>query len=449
MGYQVTGAPVYEALGQALDAQKERLLPCVHCGFCLPACPTYNRLGNEADSPRGRLHLMQAVVEGRLEPSSEAFRTHIDRCLGCRACEPVCPSGVEYGTLLELARETATKAAPQGLPTRFLLKVLGTRALRSPFFFIGRLLRGTGLATLGATVLPSYRPFRALRLVLAMLASTTRWQPMVSEKATSGNTNSGGRDVGRESRVAVLLGCVQEGLFTRINSATVRVLEANGYEVVLVEGQDCCGALHAHGGDLECARMLARSNIRAFEASGADLIAVNAAGCGAAMKDYGILLEGDPDFVQRAKGVAASVRDVTEILASSGPRIGASVPCKIAYDHPCHLLHAQGVEQAPITVLEAVPDAEVHVVEGAEECCGGAGIYGITHPKLGGLIGEDKVSAVRACSADAVATPNPGCMMQIGAGLRLEASTEGVIHPIELLDESYRRAGFYRAGGTE
>jgi len=445
----VTGGPVYEALGQALEAQKERLLPCVHCGFCLPACPTYNRLGNEADSPRGRLHLMQAVVEGRLEPSSEAFRTHIDRCLGCRACEPVCPSGVEYGTLLELARETATKAVPQGLPTRFLLKVLGTRALRSPFFFIGRLLRGTGFATLGATILPSYGPFRTVRLVLAMLASTTRWRPVASEEATSGNIDSGSHDACRESRVAVLLGCVQEGLFTRINSATVRVLEANGYEVVLVEGQDCCGALHAHGGDLECARMLARSNIRAFEASGADLIAVNAAGCGAAMKDYGILLEGDPDFVQRAEEIASSVRDVSEILVNSGPRIGASVPCKIAYDHPCHLLHAQGVEHAPITVLEAVPDAEVHVVAGAEECCGGAGIYGITHPELGGLIGGDKVSAVRACSADAVATPNPGCMMQIGAGLRLEASNEGVIHPVELLDESYRRAGFYRTGGAE
>ena len=445
----MTGAPVYEALGQALDAQKERLLPCVHCGFCLPACPTYNRLGNEADSPRGRLHLMQAVVEGRLEPSSEAFRTHIDRCLGCRACEPVCPSGVEYGTLLELARETATKAAPQGLPTRFLLMVLGTRALRSPFFFIGRMLRGTRLAALGATVLPSYGPFRAVRLILAMLASTTRWEPMASEEATSGNIDSGSHDVSRKSRVAVLLGCVQEGLFTRINSATVRVLEANGHEVILVEGQDCCGALHAHGGDLERARMLARTNIRAFEASGADFIAVNAAGCGAAMKDYGILLERDPDFVQRAEEVALAVRDVSEILASSGPRIGASIPCKIAYDHPCHLLHAQGVEHAPITVLEAVPDAEVHIVAGAEECCGGAGIYGITHPKLGGLIGEDKVSAVRACSADAVATPNPGCMMQIGAGLRLEASTEGVLHPIELLDESYRRAGFYRAGGTE
>jgi len=445
----VTGAPVYEALGQALDAQKERLLPCVHCGFCLPACPTYNRLGNEADSPRGRLHLMQAVVEGRLEPSSEAFRTHIDRCLGCRACEPVCPSGVEYGTLLELARETAAKAAPQGLPTRVLLKVLGNRALRSPFFFIGRLLRGTRLAALGATVLPSYGPLRAVRLVLAMLASTTRWQPMASEEAISGNTDSGSDDVSRRSRVAVLLGCVQEGLFTRINSATVRVLEANGYEVVLVEGQDCCGALHAHGGDLERARMLARTNIRAFEASGAEFIAVNAAGCGAAMKDYGTLLEGDPDFVQRAEEVALSVRDVSEILASSGPRIGASIPCKIAYDHPCHLLHAQGVEHAPITVLEAVPDAEVHIVPDAEECCGGAGIYGITHPELGGLIGGDKVSAVRACLADAVATPNPGCMMQIGAGLRLEASNEGVIHPVELLDESYQRAGFYRVGGAE
>ena len=445
----MTGAPVYEALGQALDAQKERLLPCVHCGFCLPACPTYNRLGNEADSPRGRLHLMQAVVEGRLEPSSEAFRTHIDRCLGCRACEPVCPSGVEYGALLELARETATKAAPQGLPTRFLLMVLGTRALRSPFFFIGRMLRGTRLAALGATVLPSYGPFRAVRLVLAMLASTTRWEPMASGEATSGNTDSGSHDVSRKSRVAVLLGCVQEGLFTRINSATVRVLEANGHEVILVEGQDCCGALHAHGGDLERARMLARTNIRAFEASGADFIAVNAAGCGAAMKDYGILLERDPDFVQRAEEVALAVRDVSEILASSGPRIGASIPCKIAYDHPCHLLHAQGVEHAPITVLEAVPDVEVHIVADAEECCGGAGIYGITHPELGGLIGGDKVSAVRACRADAVATPNPGCMMQIGAGLRLEASNEGVIHPVELLDESYRRAGFYRVGGAE
>ena len=445
----MTVAHIHEVLGRALEAQKERLLPCVHCGFCLPACPTYNRLGDEADSPRGRLHLMQAVVEGRLEPASEAFRTHIDRCLGCRACEPVCPSGVEYGTLLELARETATKAVPQGLLTRLLLTVLGTRLLRGPFFLIGRLLRITRLAALGAATLPSVGPFRAPRLILAMLASTMPWRPTSSEEAASEETASQAHEVIRRSRVAVLLGCVQEGLFTRINRATVRVLEANGYDVVVVEGQDCCGALHAHGGDLEGARMLARSNIKAFEVSEADLIAVNAAGCGATMKDYGTLLEGDPDFAQRAEKIASSVRDVSEMLASVGPRMGASTPCRIAYDHPCHLLHAQGVEQAPLRVLQAVPDAEVQVVAGAEECCGGAGIYSITPPELGGLIGGDKVSAVRACSADAVATPNPGCMMQIGAGLRLEGSEEGVIHPVELLDESYQRAGFYRAGGAE
>ena len=166
------------------------------------------------------------------------------------------------------------------------------------------------------------------------------------------------------------------------------------------------------------------------------------------MKDYGILLEWDSSFAQRAERVASSVRDVSEILASVGPRVGANIPCRIAYDHPCHLLHAQGVEHEPLAVLQAVPEAEVQIVEGAEECCGGAGIYGITHPELGGLIGGDKVSAVRACSADAVATPNPGCMMQIGAGLRLEACNEGVIHPVELLDESYKRAGFYRVGGS-
>lgn len=439
---------MYEGLEKALNAQKERLLPCVHCGFCLPACPTYNRLGDEADSPRGRLHLMQAVVEGRLEPTSEAFRTHIDRCLGCRACEPVCPSGVEYGTLLELARETATKVAPQGLLTRLLLKILGTSALRKPFFFVASLLRGSRLAALGTTLLPSYGPLRSVRLALAMLASTIRWQPTASEEVLLANTNSAANDLSQRGRVAVLLGCVQDGLFTRINRATVRVLEANGYEVVLVEGQDCCGALHAHGGDLERARALARSNIEAFEASGADVIAVNAAGCGAAMKDYGILLEWDSSFAQRAERVASSVRDVSEILASVGPRVGANIPCRIAYDHPCHLLHAQGVEHEPLAVLQAVPEAEVQIVEGAEECCGGAGIYGITHPELGGLIGGDKVSAVRACSADAVATPNPGCMMQIGAGLRLESSNEGVIHPVELLDESYERAGFYRVGGS-
>jgi glycolate oxidase iron-sulfur subunit len=212
-----------------------------------------------------------------------------------------------------------------------------------------------------------------------------------------------------------------------------------------VPGQDCCGALHAHGGDLDRARELARTNLEAFAKAGVEHVVVNAAGCGAAMKEYGTLLATDSAHGSRARDFAKTVRDVTELLAEAGPRRGARVDCSVAYDHPCHLLHAQRVSRPPLQVLAAVPGVEVRVIANAEECCGGAGIYGITHPDLGGRIGRDKVAAVRAAQADVAATPNPGCMMQIGAGLVMEGAAERVVHPVELLDESYRRAGFYGA----
>jgi glycolate oxidase iron-sulfur subunit len=446
------------ALEAALEAQRERLLPCVHCGFCLPACPTYNRLGDENDSPRGRLHLMKAVVEGRLDAGSEAFQTHIDRCLGCRACEPVCPSGVEYGILLELAREVASDARPPGALTRLLLAVMGSTPARALFFLGGRVVRGTGLAALGARVLPSGGLFANARLGLAMLAATSdgtgvlrragagAGSPPSTATADPGVTKAVGAAAvapagGR--RVGVLIGCVQDGLFGRINAATERTLRANGFDVVPVGGQECCGALHAHGGDLAGAAALARRNMEAFERAGVDLIAVNAAGCGAAMKEYGTLFEGDPELAERGRVFAARVRDVSELLAASGPRSGAALPCSVAYDHPCHLQHAQGLAGPPLEVLGAVPGVEVRVVAGADECCGGAGIYGMTHPDLGGRIGRDKVASVRAARADAVCTPNPGCMMQIGAGLRLEGAPGAVVHPVEILDISYERAGYY------
>ena len=390
---------------------------------------------------------MRAVVEGRLDPGSDAFGTHIDRCLGCRACEPVCPSGVEYGTLLELARETVAEHRPSGFVTRALLWVFSSRFRRTLFFMPSRSIRDLGLASLGAGLMPAVGPLKTAKLALAMLASTAGWSRLRTlgiAKTSSADVPKRSVAAGSRGRVAVLIGCVQEGLFARLNRATVRTLEANGYEVVAIAGQDCCGALHAHGGDLEQARAFARANIATFESVDTDAIAVNTAGCGAAMKDYGVLLENDPEMSERARSFAAKVKDVTELLSDAGPLGGAKMTCMVAYDHPCHLLHAQRVEQPPLAVLAAIPGIEVRMVERADECCGGAGIYGITHPELGGEIGRDKVAAVRACTADAVVTPNPGCMMQIGAGLRLEGAREGVLHPVELLDESYRLAGYYQ-----
>jgi glycolate oxidase iron-sulfur subunit len=385
---------------------------------------------------------MRAVVEGRLSAESDAFQTHIDRCLGCRACEPVCPSGVEYGSLLEVARDVAARHRPPAMLTRILLRVFATPLLRRALFLGGRLTRGSGAAGAAARFLPARGFLGSARLGLAMLAASAPWKGLRRGPATSG---VGGEEPSppRRGNVALLDGCVQDGLYRRVNEATRRVLEANGWRVTVVGGQDCCGALHAHGGDLEGARRLARVNVESFGGDDIEYVVVNAAGCGAAMKEYGHLLGGHGPLGDRAVVVAGKVRDINEILATVGPRRGAAVPCRVAVDHPCHLLHAQRIKQAPLDVLAAVPGVEIVEVENAAECCGGAGIYGMTHPELGGSIGGDKVAAVRAAGCDAVATANPGCMMQIGAGLRLKGAREGVVHPVEILDESYRRAGFY------
>jgi len=421
-----------DVLASALAAEEDKLLTCVHCGFCLPACPTYARLGDENDSPRGRLYLMRAVVEGRLPPDADAVTTHLDRCLGCRACEPVCPSGVRYGFLLERARDLVAREAGTGFMTRSALRVFGSRPLTRLVSAVGRVLRAGGFANRLARALPQ-RLARA-RFALAMVGATAPARAHPSP-ATERRSSLVAR---RSHRVAMLTGCVQDGLFRRVNDATRAVLEANGCEVVVVPGEVCCGALHAHNGALDGARSLARRNVRAFAHADVDYIVVNAAGCGAMMKDYGELLAGDA-LAADAEAVAGRVRDLFELLAELGPVRGGAVPMRVTYDAPCHLHHGQGITAAPLDVLRTIPGLELVPLPDAEECCGGAGIYGMTHPELGGRILDDKLASIRSTGAQVVVTPNPGCMMQIGAGLTLAGDHLQVLHPVELLAESYRR----------
>jgi len=440
-------------LPRELKRQEEKLFNCVHCGFCLPACPTYTRLGDEADSPRGRLHFMRAVVEGRLKSTSPAFVRHLDRCLGCRACESVCPSGVEYGVLLEGAREEVALAGRSSLLSRALARVMGTPTLLRPAMLLARILRATGFPEVAAKRLPPEGRSGQARLGLGMIAATSP-PPWAGGPAFRGPGGARGGSVergwaadsgglGGGARTALLLGCVQEGLLARVNRATARVLEVNGFRVVEVPGQGCCGAVHTHTGDLEGARSLARRNVQAFERAGVDVVAVNAAGCGATMKDYGHLLRDDPHVRDGGRALAEKVRDISELLGRPGLRVGGGLPLRVTYDAPCHLLHAQRISKEPLALLRSIPGLELVPLRGHEECCGGAGVYGITHPELGGKIMQDKVEAILATGAQVVATGNPGCMMQIGAGLRMAGAAVDVVHPVELLDESYRRGGAY------
>jgi glycolate oxidase iron-sulfur subunit len=388
----------------AFAVQDERLLACVHCGLCLDACPTYTRLGDEADSPRGRVLLMRAVSEGRLATDEAAFATHIDRCLGCRACEPVCPSGVQYGFLLERARSAVREKHGRPLIERLVLGVIARRPLTTVAGVISRALRAGGLAQRLALMLPAR--WSRLRMSLAMLAASrpSRELRIVGRKRAAPAAEASEPAPLSGPRVAILEGCVQRVLFRHVNDATRRVLYVNSCKIIRVRGQRCCGALHAHAGDLETARSLALANIAAFGRCEVEQIVVNAAGCGAMMKEYGELLEATPDEA-RAHAFSAKVRDVSEVLDEIRPATGAPMPVSVAYDPPCHLVHAQRIDRTPVAVLErAVPGISSVPIERADECCGGAGTYGLSQHALASRILESKSANVRAAAADVVLT---------------------------------------------
>ena len=397
---------------------------CVHCGFCLQACPTYVNLEDENDSPRGRIVLMRSVVEGELPLDDLSVQTHIDRCLGCRACETACPSGVPYGQLLEATRATLRTVRPTPLLGRMILGVFARPTVFRVMLAVSRGIRASGLPALFA------RLGGRLAFASAMLASTRN--PFHERDYDFGLPGSRGV-------VALLNGCVMSGLYARTNRATRRTLRANDYRIRGAPGQGCCGALHAHAGDLEAARTLAKRNIEAFEQSGADFICVNAAGCGAMMKEYEQLLRDDSAWAERAARVTSRVRDVSELLAAAGPRAGAPLPVRVTYDAPCHLLHAQRISTPPLAVLRAIPELTLLPLTDAEQCCGAAGIYNLLEPATSNAVLAPKLRHIASTGADWVATGNPGCLMQIGAGLRRANARAKPIHPVDLLDTSYAR----------
>jgi glycolate oxidase iron-sulfur subunit len=406
---------------------------CVHCGFCLQACPTYLELGMETDSPRGRIALIDALTSGRAEPAPSLLK-HLDQCLQCRACETACPSGVPYGRIMETARAQVIEGDRRPLAWRTRVA-----ALRQ--------------------VLPHQRRIRALmaamrayeRSPLRSLVQRTpalRWLSggLAEAEAAMPEVPSRGfqmppQPAGLTRAVALLTGCVMPHLYPRTHEATVRVLNRLGYRVLAPEAQTCCGALNLHAGDRRFARDLARRNIDAMLDAGVEAIVVNSAGCGSTMKEYGELLAGDAEYAARAQRFAAMTKDVLEFVAGHDLGELGAVPRVATYQDSCHLVHAQRVAMAPRGIMTRIPGLELHEMAAPDRCCGSAGLYSFVQGELSRRLLAGKMDDIETTGASTVATANPGCMMQLESGLRSRGIDGDVVHVIELLDESMTAAG--------
>jgi glycolate oxidase iron-sulfur subunit len=417
--------PAIPTLRDGFEEIYRKSLDCVHCGLCLPTCPTYRETGREGSSPRGRIYLMRGVAEGR-QPLSDALAEEAYLCLGCRACETACPSGVAYGAMLERTRSEVERAGlRRGLARRLerlaLRHLLPHRRRLARAFDLLAILQRLSLDRLALPLLP-----RALRETVSLAprvparAARRPLAPLVKAKGP------------RRGRVGLFVGCVMPELFGSVNAATARVLAHNGYDVVIPPAQGCCGALHAHAGDPDYARRLARNNARAFAEADADVLIVNAAGCGAAMRDASDWLPGE------GEALAARVRDVCEFLDAEGLRAPAGrLDASVCYDDPCHLLHAQRVGAAPRNLLAAIPGLRLVAHEEPDACCGAAGIYNLTHPQMSRAVLDRKIAALAAADPDVIASGNPGCMMQLRAGAARAGLRARIVHPVELLDDAY------------
>jgi glycolate oxidase iron-sulfur subunit len=413
----------------ALDLAE--LYQCVHCGLCLNQCPTYRALRLEPESPRGRIHLVRAAAEGRIE-LNQRFQDHLYLCLLCRACETACPSGVQYGRIAETAREII--GPPGSKLTRTVLNLAFTRLLPYP-----RRLR------LAAGLLRLYQRSGLQRAIRPLLPERLRKMesmlPPISRRFFAPDANILPAIGPRRAKVAMLNGCVMPLLFGEVNEATVRVLRRNGCDVIFPARQICCGALNVHNGESAAAKKMARQNIDAFLNSDAEAIVVNAAGCGAAMKEYGHLLKDDPAYREKAKRFSSLVKDAAEFLATLG-LVGkpAAVNMTVTYQDPCHLVHGQRVRAQPRKLLQSIPGLKFVEMEGADRCCGSAGIYNITHPGMSQHLLKEKMQFITSTDAEAVVAPNPGCMLQLRYGSQQYGPEVKVYHLMDLLDRAYSSA---------
>lgn len=409
---------------------------CVHCGLCLNHCPTYQLWGQEADSPRGRIRQIQLVDEGRME-LGDAFVTHIDRCLDCRACETACPSGVEYGKLVEAARAQIEQQYKRPFASRIARDFVYRRLLPYPrrIAAAARLLRlyqRSGLAALarGSGI-----------LTLLGLRERERLLPEIDSEFFSGDLGHTFPAHGaRRARVAFFAGCVAQVTFSELNRATIRVLQANGCEVVVPVGQVCCGALPAHAGVRDVARNLARANFAAFPRKDFDAIITNAAGCGSTLKEYTHLFAADGQDHNEAAEFSSKMRDVSEFLADLGLTAPLrQLPLRVTYQDSCHLVHGQKIREAPRTLIRAVPGVELIEMPRADQCCGSAGVYNVTETEASLELLALKMDTIRATNAQAIVTANPGCILQLRAGAAIHGTGQEVLHVVELLDRAIRR----------